>query len=187
MSLGIGLIFTLQNRPQRVLNPHVLATIAGGSSTAVVPTVARKRAALVPGLRQALKLARGEFFDMGRYLIIGVSLASAMQTFIGQDQLKTFARDPVLSVLGMAALAFVLSLCSTTDAILALSFANPLSGLRFTTGSILVFLTFGPMVDVKSTMLYLSVFRRKAVFYLVILPLLISVLIGVWLNLNVRF
>jgi uncharacterized membrane protein YraQ (UPF0718 family) len=43
------------------------------------------------------------------------------------------------------------------------------------------------MVDIKSTMLYLTVFRRRIVLYMVILPLLISVLIGIWLNLNVRF
>lgn len=82
----------------------------------------------------------------------------------------------------MAALAFVLSVCSTVDAFLALSFAR-----TFTTGSILTFLTFGPMVDIKSTMMYLGVFKRRTVLYMVILPLLISTLIGIWLNLNVRF
>lgn len=187
MALSIGLLFTLQNRPQRMLNANALATIAGGSSTANAAAVRAPRPALIPGVKQALKLAGEEFFDMGRYLIIGVMLASAMQTFIGQDQLKGFATDPILSVLGMAALSFILSLCSTTDAILALSFASPLSGLRFTTGSILTFLTFGPMVDIKTTMLYLSVFKRRTVAYMVVLPLLLSVLIGIWLNLNVRF
>jgi hypothetical protein len=97
------------------------------------------------------------------------------------------AAHPVNSVLALSALAFILSLCSTTDAILALSFANPLTSGGFTIGSILVFLTFGPMVDIKSTLMYLGIFSRKTVLYMVILPLLISVLIGIWLNLNVRF
>ena len=57
----------------------------------------------------------------------------------------------------------------------------------FTTGSILTFLTFGPMVDIKSTAMYLGVFKRRTVFYMVILPFLLSVLFGIWLNLNVRF
>ena len=43
------------------------------------------------------------------------------------------------------------------------------------------------MVDIKSTMMYLGVFKKKTVLYMVILPLLISVLVGIWLNLNVRF
>ncbi len=119
---------------------------------------------------------------MGRYLVIGAFLAAVMQTIVPQEMLKTLATNPVNSVLVMAALAFVLSVCSTVDAFLALSFAR-----IFTTGSILTFLTFGPMVDIKSTMMYLGVFKRRTVAYMVILPLLISVLIGIWLNLNVRF
>src|SRR5947207_15595023 len=105
-----------------------------------------------------------------------------MQTFVSQDALKALATNPVNSVLVMAGLAFLLSLCSTVDAFLALSFAR-----TFTVGSILTFLTFGPMVDIKTTMMYLGVFKRRTVAYMVLLPLLISVLFGTWLNLNVKF
>jgi uncharacterized membrane protein YraQ (UPF0718 family) len=79
-------------------------------------------------------------------------------------------------------LAFVLSVCSTVDSFLALAFAG-----TFTTGSILAFLIFGPMVDIKSTMMFLGVFKRRTVFYLVLLPFLMTLLIGVWINLNVAF
>ncbi len=182
MALSVGLLFSLQRHPQRLIGPQALATITGGSG---LPVSAEPRVLLIPGLVRALKLASEEFFEIGRYLVIGVSLAAAMQTFIAQDQLRTVATDPVLSVLALAALAFIMSVCSTTDAIIALSFANPVNG--FTTGSILTFLTFGPMVDIKSTMMYLSVFRRRTVLYMIVFPLLISVLIGIWLNLNVRF
>ncbi len=180
MAITIGLLFSLQNRPQRLVNPQALATISGGSSSAAAIRVARTP--LLPGLKQALKVAGEEFFEMGRFLIIGAFLASVMQTIIPQETLKELATNPVNSVLVMAALAFVLSVCSTVDAFLALSFAR-----TFTTGSILTFLTFGPMVDIKSTMMYLGVFKRRTVLYMVILPLLISVLFGIWLNLNVRF
>jgi uncharacterized membrane protein YraQ (UPF0718 family) len=82
----------------------------------------------------------------------------------------------------MIALAFVLSVCSTVDAFLALAFVG-----TFTTGSILTFLTFGPMVDIKSTLMFMGVFNRRTVFYLIILPLLMTALVGIWLNLNVAF
>jgi uncharacterized protein len=180
MAITIGLLFGLQNRPQRLVNPQALATISGASSGATAIRMARTP--LLPGLKQALKVAGEEFFEMGRYLIIGAFLASVMQTLVPQETLKTLANNPVNSVLVMAALAFILSVCSTVDAFLALSFAR-----TFTTGSILTFLTFGPMVDIKSTMMYLGVFKRRTVLYMVILPLLISVLFGIWLNLNVRF
>jgi uncharacterized membrane protein YraQ (UPF0718 family) len=122
---------------------------------------------------------------MGRYLVFGTALAAGLQTFVAQEALRSVATQPVLSVVAMASLAFLLSVCSTTDAILALSFANPVNG--FTTGSIITFLSFGPMVDIKSTLMYLGVFKPKIVLYMVILPFLMSILIGVFLNLNVRF
>ena len=180
MAVGIGLLFSFQPNSQRVINPATLAAISGGSAEANV--MPQTRMALLPGLKHALQAASGEFFEMGRYLIVGSLLAALMQTFISQESLKALASSPVNSVVVMAALAFVLSLCSTVDAFLALSFAR-----TFTVGSILTFLTFGPMVDIKTTSMYLGMFRRRTVVYLVVLPLLISTLFGIWLNLNVRF
>jgi uncharacterized membrane protein YraQ (UPF0718 family) len=174
MALGVGLLFTLQDRPQRLVIPNVLA------ATAEAP-----RLPLIPGLIKALKLAGKESFEFGRYLVVGTSLAAAMQTFIARDQARAVATDPVLSVLALAALAFILSVSSATDASSALVLASSVNG--FTTGSILTFLTLGPVIDIKNVTLYLSVFRRRAVLYLIVFPLLISVLIGIWLNLNVRF
>jgi uncharacterized protein len=182
MAVTIGLLFTLQTHPQRIVRPEALATIAGGSAEASVGGRKQKRVALIPGLRQALKLASDDFFEMGRFLIIGALLAALMQTFVTQETLKALATNPVNSVLVMAALAFILSVCSTVDAFLALAFAR-----AFPTGSILTFLTFGPMVDIKSAMMYMGVFKRRIVAYMIILPFLISVLFGIWLNLNVRF
>jgi uncharacterized protein len=182
MAVSVGLLFILQSRPQKVLLPSTMAGMAGAATAEAAP-----RMKFMPGVREALKVAGEEFYNMAPYLIFGTLLAATMQTFVGQEQLRPFATHPVISVLAMALLAFVLSLCSTTDAILALSFANPISGFSFTTGSILTFLTFGPMVDIKSMMMYLGVFKRRTVAYMVIVPLLISVLIGIWLNLNIRF
>jgi len=183
-AVTIGLLLSFQNHPQRVLNPASLsligATVGGGSAEAVV--IPQARMALFPGLKTAIKLAGEEFFEMGRYLIIGSLLAALMQTFISKEAISALASNPVNSVLVMAGLAFVMSLCSTVDAFLALSFAR-----TFTTGSILTFLTFGPMVDIKTTSMYMGMFRRRTVFYLVVLPFLISVLIGIALNLNVKF
>jgi hypothetical protein len=62
---------------------------------------------------------------------------------------------------------------------LALAFVG-----TFTTGSLLAFLTFGPMVDIKSTLMFIGVFKRRTVLYLIVLPLLLTMLIGMWVNLN---
>jgi hypothetical protein len=177
----VGLVFAFAARPQEVLQPTSLAPVMGGSGMALPMTGnAVRRKPMLVGLRDALVSAGDEFFEMGRYLIIGTLLAATMQTLISQDVLLALGRGPVVSVLTMQVLAFVLSVCSTVDAFLALAFAG-----TFTTGSILAFLTFGPMVDIKSTLMFLGVFKRRTVAYLIVLPFLLTLLFGVWLNLNV--
>ena len=128
-------------------------------------------------IQEALIICADEFFEMGRYLIIGAVLAATLQTFIPQTALLAMGSGPVLSVLIMQALAVVLSICSTVDAFVALGFTG-----TFSFGSLLSFLVFGPMVDIKSMFMYLQVFRRRPVAYLVLLPFLMSLLIGIAFN-----
>lgn len=181
VAIGAGLVFALGARPQDVLQPRSLLPVRGGSGPVVAhKTIARKP--LGVGMMDALRSAEREFFEMGRYLIIGTALAAAMQTLVSQEVLLALGRGPIISVLVMQALAFLLSVCSTVDAFLALAFVG-----TFTTGSILTFLTFGPMVDIKSTLMFLGVFKRRTVLYLILLPLLMTMLAGIWLNLNVAF
>lgn len=182
VAVAVGLVFALGAQPQEVLRPQSLMPVMGGSGN-VIPLYAKtKRKPLLAGLRDALQLASDEFFEMGRYLIIGSLLAAGMQTLVSQEMLLALGRSPVVSVLALQILAFVLSVCSTVDAFLALAFVG-----TFTTGSVLAFLTFGPMVDIKSTLMFLGVFRRKTVLYLILLPLLMTLLTGIWINLNIAF
>ncbi len=173
VAVTVGLVFSLGAQPLEVLRPQSLAPAMGGS-------VAVKKRSLAENLYNALKIAGDEFYDMGRYLVLGSLLAAGMQTVISQEVLIALGQGPIISVLAMQALGFVLSVCSTVDAFLALAFAG-----TFTTGSILAFLTFGPMVDIKSMLMFTGVFRGRVVAYLVVLPLLLTTLIAVWLNLNV--
>lgn len=181
VAIGVGLVFALGAKPQDVLQPRAMLPVMGGSDEAL-PQAVTNRKPLLLGLRDALRNAGDEFFEMGRYLVIGSLLAAGMQTLVSQDVLLALGRGPVISVLVMEALAFLLSVCSTVDAFLALAFVG-----TFTTGSIIAFLTFGPMVDIKSTLMFMGVFKRRTVLYLILLPLLMSLLMGVWLNLNVAF
>jgi uncharacterized membrane protein YraQ (UPF0718 family) len=208
VAVAVGVLFAFQKHPERLLRrvpavgavarpvpaaaAHVpgglvVATAAAGSGGAALanPAPAESRAgrmALLPGVRHALTLAGEEFFEMGRYLILGSFLAAGIRVIISQGQLEALATNPVNSVFVMQALAFLLSICSTADAFVALDFAN-----TFTFGSVLGFLTFGPMVDIKSTLMFLGVFRRRVVLYLILLPFLMTTLIAVWVNLNIRF
>jgi uncharacterized membrane protein YraQ (UPF0718 family) len=105
-----------------------------------------------------------EFFDMGKYLILGALLASIVQTYMPARTLLETGNGILSSLLVMMGLAFVLSLCSEADAFIGASFSS-----LFPTHSILGFLIFGPMIDLKNTLMMMSVFRFKFVLNLLAL------------------
>lgn len=121
-----------------------------------------------------------EFFEMGQYVVLGAFLAALAQTVVPQDVLLAIGSSPVTSVIVMMTLAVVLSICSTVDAFVALGFAN-----TFGTGSILAFLVYGPMIDIKAVLLFTTTFKRHAVSLIVVLVTLMSFLAAIWVNLNV--
>ena len=184
VAIAVGWLFALTSRhDEEVLLPASLSAhtplpaVNGVQITLPYPPPS-PRPSLRKGIGQALTVSVSEFFEMGRYLVIGCLLASAMQTLVPQETLLRVGEGTVTSVLAMQVLAFVLSVCSTVDSFLALAFVN-----TFTTGAILAFLSFGPMVDIKSTLMFLGVFQKRAVFYLILLPFMLNAVAGVALNL----
>jgi uncharacterized membrane protein YraQ (UPF0718 family) len=109
-----------------------------------------------------------EFFDMAKYLIMGAFLAAFVQTYLPAKTLLETGNGPVSSLLVMMGLAYVLSLCSEADAFIGASFSS-----IFPASSILGFLIFGPMIDLKNTFMMLSVFRFK--FVMTVLALVASI------------
>lgn len=105
-----------------------------------------------------------EFFDMGKYLIIGALLAAFVQTYVSSVSLLELGSGLGSSTAVMMGLAYLLSLCSEADAFIAASFSNV-----FPTTAILGFLIYGPMIDLKNTMMMLSVFKTRFVFPFVII------------------
>jgi len=77
-------------------------------------------------------------------------------------------------------LAGLVSICSTVDSFFALSFAS-----TFTSGSLLAFLVFGPMIDLKGVGLLLSIFKPRAVIYLFALAAQLTFLLTLFINLHV--
>ncbi len=179
-ALAIGVIFSLNQSPVLMLRSASWKPISGEGDE-VAPVVAMSEPVFTR-LRRALRIAADEFFEMGRYLVVGSVLAALMQTVVPQRLLLSVGSGPLASVLIMQVLAFVLSVCSTVDSFLSLAFVS-----SFTTGSILGFLVFGPMIDIKSTLMFLGVFRPKYVVYLVLLAFLMTLLIGVFVNLNLAW
>ena len=99
---------------------------------------------------------------MGKYLIFGALLTAVMQTVISREMLAALGEDPLFSHLFMMGFAFLLSICSTSDAFVASSFAS-----TFEPGALLAFLVFGPMIDLKNTLMLLSAFKTRVVLALI--------------------
>ncbi|SRR5579883_601850 len=121
-----------------------------------------------------------ELRELGGVLVLGSAIAAIVQVFIPRDIILNLGQSPVTSILAMMLLAGIVSICSTVDSFFALSFAS-----TFTTGSLLSFLVFGPMIDLKGIGLLLSIFKTRAVVYLFALAALLTFLLTLVVNLYV--
>jgi uncharacterized protein len=120
----------------------------------------------------AMRSAQKDFVDVGVYFTIGVAITALFNTGIapGAEWLDSLAGNTLAAPAALMALAFILSLCSTSDAFIAATLA------KFSWGAKLAFLVFGPMLDVKLLFLYQTVMRRKF-----ILGLSVAIFLVIWL------
>jgi uncharacterized membrane protein YraQ (UPF0718 family) len=86
---------------------------------------------------------RHDFLHASGFLVIGAMLAAAVNTFVPRSVVDTVAGQAVLGIATMALFAFVVALCSESDAFVAASFT------AFSDTAKLVFLVVGPAMDVK--------------------------------------
>jgi uncharacterized protein len=121
-----------------------------------------------------------ELRELGGVLVIGSAVAAAIQTLTPRETIVSLGEGPILSIVVMMILAGSISICSTVDSFFALSFAA-----TFTSGSLLAFLVFGPMFDLKSIGLMLSIFKPKAIFYIFAIATQLTFLFTLFVNFHV--
>ena len=128
-------------------------------------------------LVDALNFFKHETRSMMPALVIGAMVAGFIQVVVPRETILLLGNSPAWSVLVMAVLAFVVSICSSVDAFFALAFRG-----SFTSGSLVSFLTFGPMIDVKMLSLMRTTYRRNILLQVSALVFLMSMLIGLVVN-----
>ena len=121
-----------------------------------------------------------EFLELGGVLVLGSAIAAVIQVGVPREIILSLGQGPVTSILAMMLLAAVVSICSTVDSFFALAFAS-----TFTSGSLLAFLVFGPMIDIKAIGLMLSVFKWRAILYLFALAAQLTFLLTLFVNLKI--
>lgn len=123
--------------------------------------------------------ARHDFVHAGGFLVVGGITAATMNVVVPRSILDAVADSPLLSILALAVLAVILSLCSEADAFVAASLS------QFSLTSRLAFLVIGPTVDLKLIALQAGTFgRRFAVRFAPVtffVGIVVSALVGWWL------
>lgn len=122
-----------------------------------------------------------EFFQVGKYFIIGAFLASLAQVYMERSALAQAVSGPFAETAIMMGLAFLLSICSEADAFVAASFYE-----TFPPSAILGFLVYGPILDLKNFLVMFSYFNvRFILFYTVVVTIIIfslSIIAGQYIS-----
>jgi len=121
--------------------------------------------------KQFVDVASRDLVHAGGYLVVGAFAAATLQLVIPRTALNSIANNEVLSILLLAGLAVLLSICSEADAFVA-------AGLpQFSLTSRLVFLVVGPVIDIKLVAMHAGVFGRR--FAMIFAPVTLTVAVVV--------
>lgn len=123
-----------------------------------------------------------ELQGISKYLILGAAISSAFQSFIPKKEIVYFGQGALSSVIIMLILAFALSLCSEADAFIARTFVS-----QFTLGSVAAFLIFGPMLDIKNTLMLTGSFKSGVSLRIIGYVTALALLAGTVINMLLRF
>ena len=113
--------------------------------------------------RHAIEHASDDFFDVGRYLVIGAFIAAFMRSVVAMETFTGLMDSPWLAIILMMVMAVILNLCSEADAFIAASFRGFLPG-----SAQMAFMVMGPMLDIKLILMYFSVFNKRVIVSLII-------------------
>jgi uncharacterized membrane protein YraQ (UPF0718 family) len=116
---------------------------------------------------------RHDIMHAGGFLVVGAAAAATINVVIPEQWLQSLADNPALSVIALAVLAVLLSICSEADAFVAASLS------QFSLTSRLVFLVVGPMVDLKLISMQTGVFGRRFAARFAPTTFVMAVVVGV--------
>ncbi|MGL5615935.1 MAG: permease [Sarcina sp.] len=109
-----------------------------------------------------LKMSSVEFYDIGKYFVIGSFLATIFQMNLTDYFASSLKLTPVLGTVVLMFISFLLSLCSEADAFVARSFLG-----TFNAGGIVGFLLIGPMIDLKNVTMLMASYKKSFVIKLI--------------------
>ncbi|WP_395017852.1 permease [Robinsoniella peoriensis] len=160
----IGLTFFLK-RPQQILKEGV--EDFGCCSCGCYEEIGEQKG--ISGKVQLFfRHSQMEFFNVGKYLIIGIFISSVFQV-ADLSWLKGLGTISLpIALLAMIALSFLLSLCSSSDAVVARSMSGTFSFVPM-----MGFLVFVPMKYIKKLLMLNGYFKKSFVVRLALTTLVV--------------
>jgi uncharacterized membrane protein YraQ (UPF0718 family) len=131
-----------------------------------------------PSLALLLEHGGREFLQLALLLVLGSAIAALVQTLVPREWLLAVGGAPTLSIVALMLLALLVSVCSSVDAFLALSFAA-----QVTPGALLAFLLLGPVIDLKLAGLLGLLLQPRGLALGAAGAGLLVLLMGQWVNL----
>ncbi len=167
-SVLVGLCFAWDKRD---------ALLPGAASPACACGCGREHGRGEPETRRGMKAKwlalfthfREEFFEVARFLLIGIGVSTVLQLAMGNRLTNLDFSGLAAGMLAMMALAFFLSLCSSSDAVVGKNM-----GASLPMGAVMSFMVFGPMIDVKNVILMSGSFTKRFMAKLLIVTFAVS-------------
>ncbi|MFY8147940.1 MAG: permease [Prochlorococcaceae cyanobacterium] len=131
-----------------------------------------------PPWPEVLRHGSQEFLDLAVLLVLGCAVAALVQSLVPREWLLAVGGAPTLSIVALMLLSLFVSVCSSVDAFLALSFAA-----QVTPGALLAFLLLGPVIDLKLVGLLGLLLRPVGLALTAAGASLMVLLLGQWVNL----
>ncbi len=116
---------------------------------------------------------RHDILQAGGFLVVGAFAAALLNVTVPPAWLEAVAASPVFSVVALALLAVLLSICSEADAFVAASLS------QFSLTARLAFLVVGPMVDLKLFAMQVGSFGSRFAVRFAPATFLVAVLVSV--------
>lgn len=151
----IGLVLTRLSNPEKLILENVAELSVRHCGCG---DEAFQKSTLLSKLLHAVGHARDDFLEVGKYLILGAFIAAFIRTITPVTNFEALSSSPWLMILVMMVMAVAMNLCSEADAFIAASFRWLIPG-----SAQLGFLVLGPMLDFKLMLMYLTVFRKRAI------------------------
>lgn len=119
--------------------------------------MAKARRAPAETLPLYIRHIHDDFLQLMPIILFGILVTSSIRTALGTDPASAIGATTLpAAIAAMMGIAYISSICSTSDAVIARSLAT-----AFPTSALLGFLLFGPMLDLKNTLMLITECRTR--------------------------